>query len=1118
MKLETLLELLEKNTDFRTLLEKKGEGPAVSAAGPLRPFIVSALARRADGPTLVVTARPADAERFAKDSRAFLPETLLLPAPERMAFEPVSGSPVGAGQTFRALNALTQKGPRLVVTSIAGLLRKVPAADYNLHRPLELAGGGSMDLTEASASLGEMGYRRSSLVEDRGEFAVRGGIIDVFPSTTEHPVRIEFFGDEIESVRSFAVNSQRTIEELKSVYIYRCREVSVDEAAFRKAADALSGVPWFAEETGRLREGLLFEGVERFAPLLYERMVTFIDYLHEDGLVVLDGPGEVKAEAARFSESHRLNLERAVAGGTAPALEYYSDPAVLDERPAVVLTSGPSDIVFESDVVQPIMGRLEKLSEEIGRLSERGLSVVVSLNDQGQIKRIAELLTAENIEVSTDGLRPSAVNLAVGEVSSGFILPAAGLALLSYADLFFRRREHRPVRVGQRLTDLADLEVGDYIVHVAHGIARYGGLVKRSIDGMERDYLVLEYAAGDKLFVPVDQSDRIGKYIGTGPDEPTVTRLGSAEWSKAKRKAKQSARKMAYDLLALYADRARAHGYAFSPDAPWQRELEEAFPFEETEDQLVAIDEVKKDMESDQPMDRLVCGDVGFGKTEVALRAAFKVVMDGMQVVVLVPTTILAQQHYETFKDRFAPFPVTVEVLSRFRSPKEQKKVAEGFAEGRVDVLVGTHRVLSKDIAAKNLGLVIVDEEQRFGVAAKEQLKNLKTSVDVLTLSATPIPRTLQMALSGLRDMSVIETPPEDRHPIATYVGPYDEELVRDAVMREKDRDGQCFFVHNHIDTIYETAERLRALVPEATITVAHGRMPERQLEKVMMDFLEKRFDVLISTTIIENGLDIPNVNTLLVDRSDRLGLAQLYQLRGRVGRSDERAYAYFFYEPKALIAPQALDRLKAIGEHTGLGSGTKIALKDLEIRGAGNLLGAEQHGSVASVGFELYCDLLREAIEELEGKAPREKKEASVDLPVDAYIPDEYIQAERLRMEAYRKLARAGEVRAVDALEAELADRYGPVPVEVSNLLMIVRVKLEAARLGLTTVRWSRDAIEIAGVPLSREWEEAALEADGQATASLWMGRLIIREVPLVRALGFLGKLFSGIMAKFEP
>ncbi|MCL5291720.1 MAG: transcription-repair coupling factor [Actinobacteria bacterium] len=1117
MELKSLLGLLDKNRDFNRLVERLPGRVVVSSAGPLRPYLVAGLADRSERPVLVMTARPADAERFARDARAFFPKTLLLPAPETLPHEAVSPSVVGVGRTFAALHALAKKEKSLVISPVAAILRKIPGPAARMHLPIEIEVGTELDLIEVSARLSANGYRRVSLVEERGEFALRGGIIDLFPSTAEHPIRVEFFGDEVESIRSFSAGSQRTIGELEGALIYGCREVAIDSERFTSAADALAKTPWFAEEAGRLRDGFVFEGIERFTPLLFSELATPLEYLAASGILVLDSPAEIEAEAARFLDSQRANLDRAVAGGVAPALDYYAGRDALAGRDAVKLTAGPAEIAFESSAVQPVMGHLERLAGEVERLSSRGLSVVVALNDTGQMKRIGELLTSAGVEVSTNGDR-SGVHLAVGEVSSGFVFEGAGVALLSYSDLFFRRREHRRGRVGARLTDLADLEVGDFAVHTAHGIARYGGLVKRSIDGMERDYMLLEYAAGDKLYVPVDQLDRVGKYIGTEGAEPNVTRLGSADWTRAKKKAKASAKKMAYDLLALYAERARASGFAFSADAPWQRELEEAFPFEETPDQLMAIDEVKRDMESERPMDRLICGDVGYGKTEVALRAAFKAVMDGRQVVVLAPTTILVQQHFETFKERFAPFPVVIEVLSRFRSPKEQKRIVEEFYEGKVDVLIGTHRLLSADVVARDLGLVIVDEEQRFGVSAKEKLKNVKKSVDVLTLSATPIPRTLQMALSGLRDLSLIETPPEDRHPVATYVGPFDERLVRDAIIREIARGGQCFFVHNHIETISKVAERVRLLVPEATIAVAHGRMAERSLERVILDFLDNRFDVLVSTTIIENGLDIPSVNTLIVDRADRLGLAQLYQLRGRVGRSDERAYAYFFYEPGALIVPQALERLRAIGEHTELGSGTKIALKDLEIRGAGNLLGAEQHGNVAAVGFELYCDLLRQAIEELGGKVHEEKLQVSVDLSLDAYLPDRYVPVERLRIEAYRKLAYAVDLSSIDMLESELVDRYGRLPEEARSLMGVARVKLRAADVGLTSVRWNQGAIILAGPKFGPEWAAAAKSIDKKVSMTAWLGRFSISRVEAGEAISFLLKLFNGIMSEFQP
>ncbi len=1145
MELKSLLYLLGENDGFNRLMEGLRGGVAVSAPGPLRPYLAAAIAARSEKPALAITARLADAERFARDAKAFFEDTFLLPSPEALPYEPITPSAVRVGKELEALHALSSAGGALVVAPVAAVLRRIPGPERGAHFPIEIRRGSEEDFLSLCSRLELMGYRWTSLVESRGEIAVRGGLIDVFPSTAEHPVRIEFFGDEVESVRSFHAGTQLSIKELPGAKIYACREIFGDVAALSDAADLLSRTPWFAEEAGMLREGLIFEGIERFMPLIFPEKATPIDYLDELGALVLDSPADIEAEAFRFLKSQRENLERAVAAGAAPNLEYYADLGVLRRRSAVELSNDFSDIAFDCRPIRSILGRLDKLADEVKGLTGRGLEVVIALNDGGQAKRIGEVLASEGVELAdgvvdragpnrpersdrkkAPGLRAidagpkcspsprSGVRIAIGEISSGFVFEEAGFAVLSYSDIFFRRRERRSSRAGARLSDLVDLEVGDYVVHVVHGIARYGGLVKRVVDGVERDYALLEYAEGDKLYVPVDQLDRVGKYIGTGEAPPSVTRLGSLDWAKAKKKAKLAARKMAFDLLSLYAERSRAKGFAFSPDTPWQRELEESFPFDETEDQALAIEEVKRDMESDRPMDRLVCGDVGYGKTEVAIRAAFKAVMDGKQVVVLAPTTILAQQHYETFRERFAPFPVNVEVLSRFRSPKEQRKVAEDFAAGKVDVLIGTHRVLSADVSARDLGLIVVDEEQRFGVAAKEQLKNAKKSVDVLTLSATPIPRTLQMALSGLRDLSVIETPPEDRYPVSTHVGPYDEELIRDAILRELSRGGQCFFVHNRIESISDAAERLRALVPEAAIAIAHGRMSERQLEKVMLDFLDKRFDVLVSTTIVENGLDIPSVNTLIVDRAEGLGLAQLYQLRGRVGRSDERAYAYFFYESQSVMTTRALERLKAIADHSELGSGTKIALRDLEIRGAGNLLGPEQHGHVTAVGFELYCDLLREAMEELSGEVPKEKPEVALELPIDAFLPDFYIPAENLRIEAYRKLALAANESAVDALEAELVDRYGQLPEEAKNLLDVARLKSRAAELGLTGVRWSGGTVTLSGSGFGSEWVEVSRSLRPEAEPHAWLGRFVIGGIGAREVVSFLTELFSGIMA----
>jgi transcription-repair coupling factor (superfamily II helicase) len=760
------------------------------------------------------------------------------------------------------------------------------------------------------------------------------------------------------------------------------------------------------------------------------------------------------------------------------------------------------------------------LNDRIKDYRGLGLTVAIALHDEAQLVKMAEALTKNNIPYSLNSLEPTTGNgnvvLVTGDLSGGFKSGDLGLAIISYTDIFGRRtvqqKSKESVR-GRAIADISDLKISDFVVHSTHGIAIYGGLKRREIAGIVRDYALLEYAGTDRLFVPIEQLDRITKYIGTAGEEPVVSRLGGTEWLKAKRKAKVSAKKAAYDLLSLYAERSKVKGTAFSQDSPWQKELEDAFPYQETPDQLVAIEDVKKDMEEAKPMDRLICGDVGYGKTEVAVRAAFKAIVDGKQVMVLVPTTILAQQHYTTFSERLSLFPVTVEMVSRFKSPAQQKDAVARFNTGKVDILIGTHRLLQQDIKPFNLGLVVIDEEQRFGVNDKEKLRNFKKSVDVLTLSATPIPRTLQMSIAGVRDMSVIETPPEDRHPIITHVGRYDEEMVVQAVRRELGRDGQIYYVHNRVETIDRVATRLQALVPEARVAVAHGQMSEHQLEKIMLGFLEKKYDILVCTTIIESGIDIPSVNTLIVDMAENLGLAQLYQLRGRVGRSDQRAYAYFFFSPQRLLTIQAFERLKTISEFTELGSGMKIALRDLEIRGAGNLLGAEQHGHMSAIGFELYCQMLREAIEELEGKPVLEPVEIRVDLPVNAYLPDAYIIEESLRIETYKRIIMARNVSDIEQISLELKDRFGIPPEPVNTLLDIARLRLLSRRLGITEIAYQSGRTRISSLRLTKQQEMVLSSSYNNLSFHSQRQYLIATKLEPSQIITFLLALFDDII-----
>jgi transcription-repair coupling factor (superfamily II helicase) len=732
----------------------------------------------------------------------------------------------------------------------------------------------------------------------------------------------------------------------------------------------------------------------------------------------------------------------------------------------LAVPEGPDTAHLAGTAFAPLAGDQDGLAARVRSLAGDGYRVVIAAEGHGSRDRLTQVLAEEGVDAVADAVAPGIVGVTVAPLDRGVVLPGPRLALIAEADLTGRRRVHRTPRRARKSVDLYDaLEAGDYVVHQTHGVARYGGMVQRAIGGVARDYLLLEYKGGDKLYVPTDQVGVVRRY--TGGETPTLHRMGGADFERTKARVRAATREIAQELVVLYRRRLASPGHPFPADTPWQHEVEEAFPFEETPDQQRAIDDVKHDMEEPIPMDRLVCGDVGFGKTEVAVRAAFKAVQDGRQVAVLVPTTLLANQHGQTFRERFANYPVRVEVLSRFLTTREQRAVVTALADGEVDIVIGTHRLLSADVRFRDLGLLVIDEEQRFGVQHKELIKALRTGVDVLTLSATPIPRTLEMSLTGIRDLSMVNTPPEDRQPILTYVGEYDDRAVAEAIRRELLREGQVFFVHNQVKDIEFVTEHLRDLVPEARIGVAHGQMDESRLERVVLDFWEREYDVLVCTTIVESGLDIPTVNTLVVDRADRLGLAQLYQLRGRVGRRGQRAYAYLLHPPDRALSEEAYERLKTIGEFTDLGSGFKIAMRDLELRGAGNLLGADQSGHIAAVGFDLYCQMVTEAVGELKGEPVPEPVEVTIDLPVDAHLPRDYVARDDVRMEAYRRLAAVTEPTDVDDVRAEWEDRYGPPPPPAAALLDAARLRAECVRLGVRSLAVTGGAARLRGVTL---------------------------------------------------
>ena len=1044
---------------------------------PARAIALAALADLTDRrPIVVAVPTSADAERLAHDLAIFVGEHRVdvFPAWETLPFERVSPSVETMGSRLRTLWHLREGGERsdklFIVAPARALVQRLGPGAGDID-PIVVGPGDQLDSTVLVQRLAGIGYRREYQVEHRGEFAVRGSIIDVFPSTADAPVRIDLWGDEVDRLSEFAIDDQRSTIAISEVLIFPCRELLPDDEVRARAEELIAKEPWGREQWERLANGAQFDGMESWLPWLVDDEEVLFDRVAADALVVLVEPQRLRDRAADI-----INEEADLAASLArtwdvevgegeqglPRLHVSFDRLLARcDAPALTVTNapdGPDTPSMAAAGFDPVVGDGSRFVTQMKQMLDTGYRVVIGAEGAGSAERVHSLLVehglqAPIVELSARALAQTGLRIVVAPIRRGVVLPHHKLAIAAETDVTGRRRLHRRARTRRRAAHsiFEDLKPGDYVVHATHGVAKYEGMVTRAIGGVQRDYLLLAYRGDDKLYVPTDQIDVVRHY--TGGDSPALSRMGGADWQRTRSRVKSAVREIAQELVVLYQRRLATPGHAFMVDTPWQREFEAAFPYEETPDQRHAIDDVKADMEKPQPMDRLLVGDVGFGKTEVALRAAFKAIQDGKQVAILVPTTLLAQQHHQTFSERFAGYPIRVEVLSRFLTPGQAKKVIAGVAAGEVDLIIGTHRLLSEDLRFKRLGLLVVDEEQRFGVTHKEMIKKLQTGVDVLTLTATPIPRTLEMSLTGIRDLSLINTPPADRQPILTYVGEFDERAVGEAIRRELLREGQVFFVHNRVQDIDEVAGEIRLLVPEARVAVAHGQMDETSLERVVLDFWDGEYDVLVCTTIIESGIDMPTVNTLVVDRADLLGLGQLHQLRGRVGRAGQRAYAYLFYPQGRELTEEAYERLKTIGESTELGSGFKIAMRDLEIRGAGNLLGPTQSGHIAAVGYDLYCQMVNEAIAELNGVEAEVAAEVSLDLPIDANIPVDYIEREDLRLEAYRRLAAVSSMREVDDIRAEWEDRYGPVPPRAEALIVVARLRALCLGVGITDV-----------------------------------------------------------------
>ncbi|MEV6262296.1 transcription-repair coupling factor [Streptomyces sp. NPDC051784] len=1130
MSLHGLLDVVVTDPALSEAVKAASDGHRahVDLVGPpaARPFAVAALARDAGRTVLAVTATGREAEDLAAALRTLLPPDTVaeFPSWETLPHERLSPRSDTVGRRLAVLRRLAhprqddpETGPvKVVVAPVRSVLQPQVKGLGDLE-PVSLSSGQTADLGEVVDALAAAAYARVELVEKRGEFAVRGGILDVFPPTEEHPIRVEFWGDDVEEIRYFKIADQRSLEVAEhGLWAPPCRELLLTEDVRARAAALAEAHPELGELLGKIAEGIAVEGMESLAPVLVDEMELLLDVLPEGAMAVVCDPERVRTRAADLVATSQEFLQASWAatagGGEAPidvgAASLWGIADVRDRARELGMmwwsvapfAAAADDEHIDDDTLKLGMRAPETyrgdtaraLADTKGWLADGWRTVYVT-EGQGPASRTVEVLGGEGIAARLDQdlteITPSLVHVSCGAIDNGFVDPALKLAVLTETDLTGQRTASKdlgrmPARRRKSIDPLT-LQAGDYIVHEQHGVGRYIEMVQRAVQGATREYLLVEYAPakrgqpGDRLYIPTDQLEQVTKYVGG--EAPTLHRLGGADWTKTKQRAKKAVKEIAADLIKLYSARMAAPGHAFGPDTPWQRELEDAFPYAETPDQLSTIAEVKEDMEKSVPMDRLICGDVGYGKTEIAVRAAFKAVQDGKQVAVLVPTTLLVQQHYGTFTERYAQFPVNVRALSRFQSDTESKATLEGLKDGSVDLVIGTHRLFSSETKFKDLGLVIVDEEQRFGVEHKEQLKKLRANVDVLTMSATPIPRTLEMAVTGIREMSTITTPPEERHPVLTFVGPYEEKQIGAAVRRELLREGQVFYIHNRVESIDRAAARLREIVPEARIATAHGQMGESQLEQVVVDFWEKRFDVLVSTTIVESGIDISNANTLIVERGDNFGLSQLHQLRGRVGRGRDRGYSYFLYPPEKPLTETAHERLATIAQHTEMGAGMYVAMKDLEIRGAGNLLGGEQSGHIAGVGFDLYIRMVGEAVADyraaVDGGVEEEPPlEVKIELPVDAHVPHDYAPGERLRLQAYRAIAAANSEEDIRAVREELTDRYGKLPEPVENLLLVAGLRMLARACGVGEIVLQGPNIRFAPVEL-RESQELRLK-----------------------------------------
>ncbi|HEX7065156.1 MAG TPA: transcription-repair coupling factor [Bacillales bacterium] len=1117
-----LRKYFENGSECASVVEGLNEGLREQLVAGLsnsaRTMFVASVYKNIKRPLFVITHNLFQAQKLYDDLTEFLDEkeVLLYPVNEMISSEIAAASPELKAQRLEVLNTLSQQSGKVLITPVAGLRRLLPPRKLWQESRYSLKVGEDLEFDKFLDTLVAGGYERTPMVAAPGEFSVRGGIIDIYPLTEENPVRVELFDTEIDSIRYFDVDSQRSGDKVDEIMIGPAEEVLLFNEHYQRSADLLEKKlsetlsktrnktvkeklsEHVSHEIEQLREHQAPQGAFKYVSLYYEQPASLLDYIGQDAVVVMDEISRVRETGEHLDKEEAEWRTTLVEQGEMPSsieVAHETDPLV---EPFQVLYfslflrhiphTNPENIVnITCRSMQNFHGQMHVLKNEIERWKNGDYAVVFLAVNNERAKRLEGVLADYDIEadISDGQMIQQKRQIIIGQVSGGFELPLEKLAVITEQEVFTKKvkkpRKRQKLSNAERIKNYSELNVGDYVVHINHGIGKYLGIKTLEVKGAHKDYLHLRYAGNDKLYIPVEQIDQVQKYIGSEEKEPKVYKLGGNDWKRVKKRVQSSVQDIADDLIELYAEREASKGFAYGKDGLEQREFEEAFPYQETEDQLKAIEEIKQDMERERPMDRLLCGDVGYGKTEVAIRAAFKAIMSGKQVAFLVPTTILAQQHFETVSERFADYPINIGLLSRFRTKKQQKETLKGLKNGTVDFVIGTHRLLSKDIAFHDLGLLIVDEEQRFGVSHKERIKKLKANVDVLTLTATPIPRTLHMSMLGVRDLSVIETPPENRFPVQTYVAEYSGMLVREAIERELARGGQVYFLFNRVDQIQRKAEEISALVPDARVAFAHGQMKENELEAVMFDFLDGEYDVLVSTTIIETGVDIPNVNTLIVNDADKMGLSQLYQLRGRVGRSNRVAYAYLTYQRDKVLNEVSEKRLQAIKDFTELGSGFKIAMRDLSIRGTGNLLGAEQHGFIDSVGFDLYSQMLQDAITTRKGAKPKsERPQVEIDIEADAYIPDSYIDDPRQKIDMYKRFRSVESMDDVLDLEEEMIDRFGDFPEEVQRLFTISRVKAMAEHLGIESVKEGKTGFAVLFS------EQASLQLDRSGLAEM--------------------------------